>query len=199
MTLSRKLQEYRAFLAAFVSKPMLTGSIVPSSSALARELLRTMNPEQVKLIVEVGPGTGAITHKILDSETLRSRYYGLDINPVFVEELRVLFPKTRFEAGSAEHLDDFLRDAGLGKSDFIVSGLPWSLIRPHRQVRILKNVFDALADDGEFVTFSYVHTPLMRFGRDFQRSLRAQFPSVRTSQIVWNNLPPAIVFRCRKN
>jgi phosphatidylethanolamine/phosphatidyl-N-methylethanolamine N-methyltransferase len=184
-------------MSEFVSKPILTGSIVPSSAALAAELLRDLKSHP-RLIVEVGPGTGAITHQLLDSPALHGRYFGLDINPVFVEKLRALFPEARFECGSAENLEDIMKKDGLGATDFVVSGLPWSLIKPHRQERILKNIYDVMEPGGEFVTFIYLHTPLLKFGRSFLKSLRNKFPSVTRSSMVWANVPPAVVYRCRK-
>jgi len=188
----------RAFFKEFISKPMLTGSIVPSSPALAKKLLENLKRDQVKLIVEVGPGTGAITHQLLDDPVLRSRYFGVDINPVFIEDLRQRYPGANFVVGSAEDLSELMKKAGLGSADFVVSGLPWSLIRPRRQERIFSNIFEVMSDIAEFATFTYVTTPLLERGRFFRKQITKQFPVVEARSVVWNNFPPAVVYRCRK-
>lgn len=194
----KKLAYYRSFLKEFFSKPLLTGSVVPSSKGLAAELLRELDVANTKIVVEVGPGTGAITHSLLDNPEFRSSYFGLDINPTFIDYLRQVFPGARFEVGSAEQLCDILEANKIGKCDFIVSGLPWSLIRTHSQECILQQISAALNEEGEFVTFTYINTPILRKGRQFLKLLKKQFPRITMSQVVWTNFPPAIVFRCYK-
>ena len=48
------------------------------------------------------------------------------------------------------------------------------------------------------MTFAYVHGAGLPWGRSFRRLLERSFSEVRTSPVVWRNLPPAIVYRCRK-
>ena len=194
----QKFHEYHAFLKEFVSKPMLTGSIVPSSQALADELLRGVDFHSAKSVIEVGPGTGAITRKIMGMIPPETTYYGLDINPVFVEKLTHLFPYGHFHVGSAENLAEYTRAKGLPLSGYVISGLPWSLIKPERQDKILENIAQVLGPEGEFRTFAYVHAHLLRYGRSFFKILPQHFKVVQAMPVVWANLPPAIVYRCRK-
>src|ERR1700761_928487 len=61
-----------------------TASVVPSSPYLARALLRSIDFSQATSIVEVGVGTGAVTHELLRRMRPDARLYALDINPRFI-------------------------------------------------------------------------------------------------------------------
>ena len=70
--------------------------------------------------------------------------------------------------------------------------LPESLQR-----EILNAVLSNLAPGGYFVTFAYLQGLMLPAGMRFRRLLSETFGEVRTSSVVWRNLPPAFVYRCR--
>jgi phospholipid N-methyltransferase len=79
---------------------------------------------------------------------------------------------------------------GLQQADCIVSGLPFtSLPRPVTHV-ILQATRAALGTGGVFVTYQY--TPVLR------SLLRSYFPTTKIARFVLPNIPPALVFVCRK-
>ena len=64
----RYLTEIRAFFGEFRKQYRNTGSILPSSRALGRALAGEMSKVNFpRRILEVGPGTGAVTREIVDS------------------------------------------------------------------------------------------------------------------------------------
>src|ERR1700719_1653599 len=65
-----------------------TASVVPSSPYLARAMLSSIDFSRAKSIVEVGVGTGAMTHELLRRMRPDARLYALDINPRFIDFLR---------------------------------------------------------------------------------------------------------------
>jgi phospholipid N-methyltransferase len=79
-----------------------------------------------------------------------------------------------------------------------VSGLPWAGFAATRQTRILDAVVASLRPGGWFTTFAYVHAAGWPPGRRFRRLLEARFSEVERSRVVWKNLPPAFVYRCRE-
>ena len=58
-------------------------------------------------------------------------------------------------------------------------------------------VLASLAPDGMFTTFTYVHAFWLPRARRFRHRLECFFAEVKTSRIVWRNVPPAFVYRCR--
>ncbi|MCE1273579.1 MAG: hypothetical protein HGB01_06660 [Chlorobiaceae bacterium] len=57
----------RAFLKAYLKNPSRTGSVLPSSERVGRAFARQMDRLSAKRIVELGPGTGAITEHIAEN------------------------------------------------------------------------------------------------------------------------------------
>jgi phosphatidylethanolamine/phosphatidyl-N-methylethanolamine N-methyltransferase len=65
------------------------------------------------------------------------------------------------------------------------------------QCDVLSAVVAALAPQGVFTTFAYVHA-WAPSARRLQRSLRARFDEVVASRTVWAYLPPVLVYHCRR-
>ena len=59
-------------------------------------------------------------------------------------------------------------------------------------------VVAALADDGAFTTFAYQHARWAPPARRLHRTLRELFEEVVVGGTVWANLPPAVVYHCRR-
>ena len=56
--------EYAKFFKVFLRAPALTSAIVPSSPWLAERMVADVGLDQAKVVVELGPGTGAFTRAI---------------------------------------------------------------------------------------------------------------------------------------
>ena len=74
---------------------------------------------------------------------------------------------------------------------------PRVLLRSHGK-RLLGAVQDVLHPGGRFTTFAYVQGLLLPPARRFEKLLRAQFPQVRRTRVVWRNLPPAFAYVATK-
>jgi phospholipid N-methyltransferase len=187
------------FLRAFVARPFATGAIAPSSRHLAAEMVGGMGLCDAQTVVEVGPGTGALTRAILDEIGPQTLLLAVELNPSFAAHLKQTLPaRVEVVNGSGEHLDEYLRGCGREAADCVVCGLPWANFGRELQQRLLDGVLRALRPAGCFSTFTYMHAIGLPHGRRFARSLRASFTSVERSRLVWRNLPPAFVYRCRK-
>jgi phospholipid N-methyltransferase len=86
----------------------------------------------------------------------------------------------------------------MGSVDCIVSGLPWAAFPAALQVKILDEMMLVLKPGGKFVTFAYLHGLPLPPARKFRALLPRYFTSVGKSPVVWLNLPPAFVYRCRR-
>jgi len=67
------------------------------------------------------------------------------------------------------------------------------------QVQCLDAMMRVLKPGGRFVTFTYVHSQAVLSGaKRFSRLLPGYFQAVSKSPVVWLNIPPAFVYRCRR-
>jgi len=185
------------FWRAFLTNPFSTGAIAPSSPYLARRIIANLPLQRANAVVEVGPGTGAITAAILEKLGDNRKYIGIDLNPSFIDGLRRRFPETCFILGSAEHLKLRLAELKISQVDYVVSALPWTLFNPTLQHTILTEISETLGPSGEFTTFTYVHSLWLPSWRRFRGVLSAHFKSITRSSIIWANLPPAVVYHCK--
>lgn len=184
------------FFGSFLRRPGSVGSVLPSSAALARAMVRQCPLETAKVVVELGPGTGALTGPLLEAVGPRTQFLAVELDKSHVQMLRKKFPRLKVELGSAEQLEEFLQALGVQQADCIVSGLPWGIMRADLQDRILKPVVRSLRPGGVFVAFGYAHARWLPATRRFLARLQHHFGHVETSRIVWRNLPPAVVYRC---
>lgn len=76
------------FIASYIANPAAVGSLLPSSSWLAREIAAATKEFDPKtLLLEFGAGSGAVT-KYLPSHSV-----SLEIDKNFVELLKLKFPQ----------------------------------------------------------------------------------------------------------
>lgn len=190
--------EHLQFLQMFVSRPRTMGAIAPSSARLADCIVRQAGVANAHAIVELGGGTGSFTESIVREAHASASILSIEVNQTFAEILTARFRRVRVIADSAEHLRDHMRSAGMTAADCVVSGLPWAVFNTDLQLRLLGTVHNALRIGGIFTTFAYLHASWLPAAREFRGHLESHFESVQSTSVVWRNLPPAFVYRCRK-
>lgn len=203
-------RETGLFLRQFFRRFETTGSLVPSSSALARAVASRMATRGVDPIrvLECGPGTGAMTRWIIPHLREGDCFDVVEVNFEFVELLRgrlLRDPQWRaVESLTTVHhasLEDF---APATPYDFIVSGVP-HINLPTAAVRaIVERYRELLRPGGTLSYFEYAYIRPMRLavtlGRDRARvrevdrlmaTLREGNQATRDT--VLYNVPPAWV------
>ncbi len=138
----RYLTECREFFGQFRQQYHTTGSILPSSRALGRALTRPMRHARgPRRILEVGPGTGAVTAAILRALRPGDLLDIVEINAQFVAVLERRFaeePAFRACRGQARLIHAPLQEvAGVHAYDFMISGLPLN----NFSVDLVKEIF----------------------------------------------------------
>lgn len=184
------------FIDASLRSPVVTGAIVPSSPALARAMIRGFDLTNASAVVELGPGTGAFTEDILQKIGPRTTFFALELNTIYARQLRQRFPGLKVYADSAEHIGPYLAQHGKTKVDYVISGLPWASIPDASQDTILHGILASLRPGGVFTTFGYLPFRLTPNAIKFNRKIKRNFSKVEVSEVVWKNLPPALVYRC---
>jgi len=189
---------YRTFLGEFVCHPKAVGAVAPSSTNLARHLVRSIDWDNTNTVVEYGPGTGAITQEIVASLPPQTKFLAIEINSHFAEMLQNRFPTIKVCQGSVEGVQEHCQIHGVNEVDAILSGLPWASFSDTDQTAYLDATMTVLKPGGQFIAFGYLQGLLLPAGRRFRRKLRNYFSEVQISKPVWANLPPAFFYECRR-
>jgi phospholipid N-methyltransferase len=183
------------FLKEFVSKPQEIGAIAPSSPELAREVVRCIDWEEVGVVVEYGPGLGAITREIL-TRTEGREFFVIELNEAYADRFRGNFPDVPLYRDSVANVVSIAAEHGVETIDCVISGLPWAIFSDSVQDELLDATFEVLREGGQFVTFAYMHGLALPAGRRFRKKLTRRFLQVERSRVVWRNTPPAVVYHC---
>ncbi|HVC94790.1 MAG TPA: methyltransferase [Pirellulales bacterium] len=209
------LHDYRLFFKQYVRRFRDTGAIAPSSRWLAKALARYVGCQRgPRSVLEVGPGTGAVTRQIVERLGRDDRFDLVEVNDQFVAHLRGRFRDEPAFAAVADRvtiingpLEELRREH---KYDAIVSGLPLNNFAVADVEQILAAFGELLAAGGTLSFFEYVAVRPARAavsGRADRRRLRG-IGRVLTNtlngneirrDIVWPNLPPAWVHHVRFN
>lgn len=190
----------RKFLKEFFTNPQAIGAIAPSSRRLAAMMVRGFDLANARTVIELGPGTGAITAELLERIGPETKLIALEQSPEFVEHLRRRFPQLDVRTDCASRTHELLAeiDPEVPHADVIVSGLPWAAFPPELQQTLLDSIYQSLGPDGRFTTFAYSGPSQLPKGRRFRKALLERFGEVRMTPVVWRNLPPAFAYQCRK-
>lgn len=225
--------DYRVFWRQFRDAYHSTGAVLPSGRALASALARYVREADKRTaekgsqvaaarpagdragrrLLEVGPGTGAVTMQIVHDMRPDDRLVLVERNEEFVAWLRDRLadvPALRAAADRITLLHMAIEDLPEDEPyDVIVSGLPLNNFTADSVSQILAKLQRLLAADGmlsffEYVAIRKVKTLASRASeRERLRSIGRQFSELFRGQevardLVLANVPPAWVHHVRK-
>ena len=178
------------FFQGFLKRPSTVGSVIPSSRYMERRIVKAAGLESAEVVVELGPGTGGTTHAILRAMGPGAKLVSIEINPDFLPALRAIGdPRLVVHEGSAVDLSRILASHGLGAPDVVLSGIPFSTMKPELGRAIVRAVSDALAPGGRFVAYQV---------RDRVEKLGREVFGPAVVQLELRNVPPMRVYRWEK-
>jgi phosphatidylethanolamine/phosphatidyl-N-methylethanolamine N-methyltransferase len=185
-----RLDDEVRFLRSWIEKPLHVGAVMPSGRLLARTMAQYVDIDSTGAVVELGPGTGAITSALIERGIDQKRLVLVEYNPGFCALLRDRYPLARVVQGDAYRLRDSLRNVLGAPASAVVSGLPLVTKPMQTRLKLIREAFAALAPDAPFVQFTYSVAP----------PIPKSLPGVSTeaSERIWMNLPPARVWVYRK-
>jgi phosphatidylethanolamine/phosphatidyl-N-methylethanolamine N-methyltransferase len=161
-------------------------------------MLEDLDLRSATSVLEYGPGTGVFTGSILEQIGPQTNFAAIELNSRLASLLRARHPQVSVFEDSVANVRSICDHAGMGQVDCIVSGLPWAAFPESTQIKFLDEMMRVLRPGGHFVTFAYVHGVWLPQGKRFADLLPAYFGSVSKSPVVWLNVPPAFVYRCRR-
>jgi phospholipid N-methyltransferase len=179
------------FARNFFKNPKMLGSVIPSSRYLIEQLLRDIRWEEARVIVEYGPGVGTISSEILKRMRPDATLIAFEINDEFVDVLkrRIDDARLRVVHRSAADVGDVLRQFGLPAADYVISGIPFSIMSEEDRLTVLRNTYAALRSGGSLLVY--------QFSTRVRSDLEAIFGRVH-QLFEPRNILPARVFHCVK-
>jgi phosphatidylethanolamine/phosphatidyl-N-methylethanolamine N-methyltransferase len=185
-----RLDDEVRFLRSWIEKPLHMGAVMPSGRVLARTMAQYVNIDSSEAVVELGPGTGAITNALIEHGVDQKRLVLVEYNPGFCALLRDRYPHAKVVQGDAYALRDSLWNVLSAPASAVVSGLPLVTKPMLTRLKLIRDAFVALAPGAPFVQFTYSVAP----------PIPKSLPGVSTeaSERIWMNLPPARVWVYRK-
>lgn len=181
------LSDSTVFLREWIANPQRTGAVAPSSPQLGAAMARWLPANPDSYVLELGPGTGAVTDALLKYGLHEDRLVAIENNANLGKLLRKRFHRASIITGDAWDLDTLLAElprpvASVGA---VISSLPL-LNFPKEQADLLaKKIRAVLEPGGRWVQYSYHILKDRSRGGD-------QFKLV-SSKVVWFNIPPARV------
>lgn len=210
--MNQRLADYKLFFREFVQSFHTTGAILPSGRRLSRALVRYVNdPDRPRHILEVGPGTGAVTRQLVAAMGADDHLDLVELNDQFVQRLKEQFasdPAFRAVATRVNifhcSVEDLPKDQ---KYDLVISGLPLNNFSVELVERILHVLLEALKPGGTLSFFEYIAVRTFRSlvsgGKERARlqGIGRALAKVLDKEIrrdwVWPNVPPAWVHHVR--
>ncbi len=208
--MSNSLADCSLFFKEFFRNFHTTGAVMPSGRFLAAALARFVREgtDTDRKILEVGPGTGAVTRWIIPAMRDGDRLDLVELNESFAARLRHRFehdPAFRAIAPQSRVLHCGVEElAATERYDLIVSGLPLNNFSAEAVERILAVMVGLLQPGGTLSFFEYIGIRRLRSlvsrgaeRRRLQRIGRAMDAVLGDHEIardrIYPNVPPAWV------
>jgi phosphatidylethanolamine/phosphatidyl-N-methylethanolamine N-methyltransferase len=181
------ISDSTVFLREWIANPQRTGAVAPSSPQLGAAMARWLPRDRESFVLELGPGTGAVTDALLKHGLREDRLVAIENNPNLAKRLRKRFPRAQIITGDAWRMDDLLRELRepVGSVGAVISSLPLLNFPKAQADELAQKIRAVLEPRGRWVQYSY------QIVKD--RSRGADDFKLLASKIVWFNLPPARV------
>jgi phospholipid N-methyltransferase len=181
----------RLFLKQFFKQKKMVGAVAPSSRFLAHKMLNHLPLSTAKVIVELGPGNGVFTKRIIKEMGENTQLIVIELNDLFYEELSstIQDPRVHIFHDSANKIGDFIKQIGQDKADIIISSLPLANFPEDIKTDLLDSIHNSLDEKGTFVQFQY--------SLQSKKAIKKRFVKTKITYTPFN-IPPAFVYSCMK-
>jgi phosphatidylethanolamine/phosphatidyl-N-methylethanolamine N-methyltransferase len=182
-----RFSEKLTFLRGLIDHPAGVSALLPSSKPMAQAMADQI-PSNEGQVLELGPGTGAITQAIIARGIPASRIVAVEHDAGFAELLNERFPGLYVLQGDALNLRSVL---GTPRRSYtaVVSGLPLINFSMKTRHAVIEDALARVRPGGPFVQISYRGRPAIPESSTIQ---------VRRAAFVWGNVPPGYVWVYRR-
>lgn len=176
------------FFRRWLQNPLQMGSIIPSSPVLGKLIAKHIDKGSDAAVLELGAGTGAVTHSLIRSGIAPKRIVLVEIVPEMAEHLELTFPETKVLRADAfnlpaDKLNHIAADIGT-----VICGIPLVLLPEKKQRQFIDQV-EVVAPGKGFLLYTYCITSPLPY-----RTLKLE-----AERLAWTplNFPPASVWHYR--
>ena len=180
------------FFKRFLQRPFQIASIVPSSRALVERVAAKIDFARARVIAEYGPGEGVHSREIARRMRPDARLLLFELDPAFSRDLERQFaddPRVVVLNRNAADLPLEMKTRGIGHCDYILSGIPFSILKLDKKRALLKATYEALAPGGSFIIYQ-VTNELKQHATIFDQA---------ESEYFLQNIPPMFITEFRKD
>jgi phospholipid N-methyltransferase len=174
------------FFKRFLQRPLQVASIIPSSNALVQRVASKMDFSVPRVIAEYGPGEGVHSREIARRLKPGSQLLLFELDPDFSRDLERQFandPRVHVINGDAATLPQELQRRGIPHCDYILSGIPFSILEANKKRSLLQKTHEAIAPGGAFIIYQ-VTNELRQHARLFDHA---------ESEYFLQNIPPMFI------
>jgi phospholipid N-methyltransferase len=174
------------FFKRFLQRPWQIASIVPSSKALVERVANKIDFDQAQVIAEYGPGVGVHSREIARRMRPDAQLLLFELDAHLSRDLERQFaddPRVHIINLDAARLPQELKRRGIPHCDYILSGIPFSILQIDKKRALLQKTYDALAPGGNFIIYQ-VTNELKQHATIFERA---------DSEYVLQNIPPMFI------
>ncbi|OLD73028.1 MAG: methyltransferase [Verrucomicrobia bacterium] len=174
------------FFKQFLKRPFQIASIIPSSKALVERVASKMDFSQPRVIAEYGPGEGVHSREIARRMCPDSHLLLFELDRAFARDLERQFAgdrRVRVIHGDAASLPHELKRHRIDRCDYILSGIPFSILKIEKKRALLEKTYDALALGGSFIIYQ-VTNELKQHATLFEHA---------QSEYFLQNIPPMFI------
>ncbi len=129
---------------------------MPSSKALVERVADKIDFDRAHVIAEYGPGEGVHSREIARRMRPDCQLLLFELDPAFSRDLQRQFSddsRVHVINDNAARLPLELRRRGIGWCDYIVSGIPFSILKIDKKRALLQQTYEALAAGGRFIIY----------------------------------------------
>lgn len=166
-------------------------SVTPTSRFCIRRVCRPIDFSRDQIIVEYGAGSGVFADYLLPKLTPGSKLILFETNDLLFEKLQelddsrvLLFDK------SVEFVTELLQDELIGKTDYIISGIPFSFLDEESKTSVLQQSVELLKEGGKFLAY--------QTSGHLKEPLKKAFGNLKTGW-EWRNIPPMTIYEAEKS
>jgi phospholipid N-methyltransferase len=174
------------FFKRFLQRPFQIASIIPSSKALVERVADKIDFTRARVIAEYGPGEGVHSREIARRMRPDAKLFLFELDAAFSRDLRRQFsddPRVHVFHADAASLPDELKRGRIAHCDYIVSGIPFSILEINKKRDLLQKTHDALKPGGSFIIYQ-VTNELKQHATIFHQT---------ESEYFLQNIPPMFI------